>query len=370
MQKQIGFDQPRTRNQGSWFWSFAAIFFLGASTLFFQISKDLLPAGLNYNYLPMPIPVIIVIILMALLWYVPRRYVNSLKKKVFDHSTFNFDREKERLKLENDIRKTLAQIVGGAIILPGLVFTFNTYRLNVAKQDLDREAQMTDRYTKAVDQLGNTDIAVRLGGLYALERVAQDSKSDEDHRAIIAVIASYAREKSPNPPLLKPVRPTGENKLKTVVQSEKSKDKKIESDIQAALTIIGRRKPERDITGSRIILSNTNLRGAILVGDFRNADLTGANLSKAQLNGVRLNGAKFGQAVLRDVNFAGANLSNVDFSNINLSGVLDLKYEQLETAIIDVNTTFPEYLASRREELLKRKQALADQLVIQKEGPL
>lgn len=37
------------------------------------------------------------------------------------------------------------------------------------------ERQVTELYTKAVEQLGSDKAAVRLGGLYALERVAQDN---------------------------------------------------------------------------------------------------------------------------------------------------------------------------------------------------
>ncbi|MGH3218423.1 MAG: hypothetical protein ACRDPY_06785 [Streptosporangiaceae bacterium] len=34
---------------------------------------------------------------------------------------------------------------------------------------------MTDRYTKAIEQLGHDKLDVRIGGIYALERIARDS---------------------------------------------------------------------------------------------------------------------------------------------------------------------------------------------------
>ncbi|MER7210581.1 pentapeptide repeat-containing protein [Streptosporangium sp. NPDC000239] len=50
---------------------------------------------------------------------------------------------------------------------------------------------MTDLYTKAVEQLGHEAAAVRLGGLYALERLAQDNPG---HRqTIVNVICAYLR---------------------------------------------------------------------------------------------------------------------------------------------------------------------------------
>ncbi|MEU6744487.1 pentapeptide repeat-containing protein [Streptosporangium sandarakinum] len=53
------------------------------------------------------------------------------------------------------------------------------------------ERRVTDLYTKAVEQLGSDKAAVRLGGLYALERLAQ---GNPDHRqTIVNVICAYLR---------------------------------------------------------------------------------------------------------------------------------------------------------------------------------
>ncbi|GAT71439.1 pentapeptide repeat domain-containing protein [Planomonospora sphaerica] len=53
------------------------------------------------------------------------------------------------------------------------------------------ERRVTDLYTKAVEQLGHGKAAVRLGGLYALERLAQDNPG---HRqTIVNVICAYLR---------------------------------------------------------------------------------------------------------------------------------------------------------------------------------
>src|SRR4029453_11591667 len=40
---------------------------------------------------------------------------------------------------------------------------------------LNRQGHITDRYTKAIEQLGRDKLDVRLGGIYALERIATDS---------------------------------------------------------------------------------------------------------------------------------------------------------------------------------------------------
>ena len=67
--------------------------------------------------------------------------------------------------------------------------------------DLDAtERRITELYTKAVEQLGNDKAPVRLGGLYALERLAQDNPA---HRqTIVNVICAYLR--MPFPPQRQP----------------------------------------------------------------------------------------------------------------------------------------------------------------------
>ena len=53
---------------------------------------------------------------------------------------------------------------------------------------------MTDRYTKAIEQLGSDKLDVRIGGIYALERIARDSA--RDHPTVIEVLAAFVREHS------------------------------------------------------------------------------------------------------------------------------------------------------------------------------
>ncbi|MDP9869131.1 MULTISPECIES: pentapeptide repeat-containing protein [Streptosporangium] len=65
------------------------------------------------------------------------------------------------------------------------------------------ERRVTELYTKAVEQLGHAGAAVRLGGLYALERLAQDNPG---HRqTIVNVICAYLRMPYAPPPTPDPV---------------------------------------------------------------------------------------------------------------------------------------------------------------------
>jgi hypothetical protein len=107
----------------------------------------------------------------------------------------HFDKAAEELKAQNDARTTLLQALAGGVLLLGAYFTYRQLRVT-------REGQLTDRYTKAVDQLGSQHLDVRLGGIYALERIARDSPYDR--ATIEEVLTAYVRDHAPWPPPRRP----------------------------------------------------------------------------------------------------------------------------------------------------------------------
>jgi uncharacterized protein YjbI with pentapeptide repeats len=83
----------------------------------------------------------------------------------------------------------------GAGAAVGLMLAFRRQHhqeIETVLTDLDAtERRITEIYTNAVEQLGNDKAPVRLGGLYALERLAQDNPP---HRqTIVNVICAYLR---------------------------------------------------------------------------------------------------------------------------------------------------------------------------------
>ena len=81
------------------------------------------------------------------------------------------------------------------------------------------ERHITELYTKAVEQLGSDKAPVRFGGLYALERLAQDNPA---HRqAIVNVICAYLRMPfSPTAPASKPEPEAAEGRKEPGTESE------------------------------------------------------------------------------------------------------------------------------------------------------
>ncbi len=200
----------------------------------------------------------------------------------------------EKVTQENQSRATLAQIFGGIAVGIGIYFAWGN--LTTA-----REGQITERFTRAVDQLGATDkdgnpaIEIRLGGIYALERIANES--EKDYWPIMEIVTAYVR--------------------KNDIKNEVSEVKKIPLDIQAILTVIARRKNCLN-KGESIPL---NLQGTCLQNaDMHRAHLNGVNLKGANLNGVNLEGANLNGASLEGANLEGANLNRAYIKNANLNG--------------------------------------------------
>ena len=76
-------------------------------------------------------------------------------------------------------RQTLMQSATGAIVIAGVVFTAGGLVYTSRTLRVTEQGQITDRYTKSIEQLGSDKTEVRLGGIYGLERLMTDSRSEE-----------------------------------------------------------------------------------------------------------------------------------------------------------------------------------------------
>jgi uncharacterized protein YjbI with pentapeptide repeats len=211
--------------------------------------------------------------------------------------------------LQNEMRKTYLQVVGGAFALFALYLTFR--RVKVAEQ-----GHITDRYTKAIEQLGaltaanKPNVEVRLGAIYALERIAFDSP--RDHWTIMEVLTAYVRQNAP--------APTEET---TKQENKIAIEKKTATEIQAILTVLGRRRRDRkrEGNGQQLDLSNSDLCEA----NFLGAHLDGASFYETQLDGAyfssaHLDGAWFYKTHTDGANFFQAHLDRARFDQAQLEG--------------------------------------------------
>lgn len=318
---------------------------------------------------------------LAVLWKVPHWQVGQI----------NSLPSKERFDRVNEARKTLALIVAAMALLASFYAVVLNRKVAQRSFALAQEKQLTERFSKAIEQMGAVDASgrknldVRTGGIYALERIANES--ERDHWAAIEVLAAYVRGNAPRT----------QSPVKTGPAGGPS-DMRPAADIQTVLTVIGRRslqseysRPvldlhEADLRGANLFqarlvradLSAADLRGANLTeanlirADLRGADLSwadlnGAQLTGADLSGSRMNGAKLGGAYLTDARLVlanltqakldGADLRRADLSGADLSGAelgesdvsgadlrnaRNLTQQQVEKAKGNADTKLPE----------------------------
>lgn len=170
--------------------------------------------------------------------------------------------------------------------------------------DCSREDQVADRYLRAIEQLGSEMLEVRIGAIYALERVAADSA--RDHPTVMEVLAAFIRERSREP------WPLPESNISPARAHAFPRP-----DVQAALTVIGHRNVERD--RGRIDLTAAVLPGALMFG----ADLTRVRLASADLRGAVVHsGTKLTDANLMNADLTGADLTDADLTGADLSGAI------------------------------------------------
>jgi Flp pilus assembly protein TadB len=63
-----------------------------------------------------------------------------------------------------------------------------------AQTDADRQRRITENFSKAIEQLGSDKLEVCLGGIYALERISQESP--RDYWAVMENLTAFVRERS------------------------------------------------------------------------------------------------------------------------------------------------------------------------------
>jgi pentapeptide repeat protein len=304
----------------------------------------------------------VIIFLWIVILYVPR-YIN------YGASITAIN----RATAEASFRNSLVTAIVGLSVLGGLYYTARNLRLS-------QSGQLTDRFSKAVEQLGNPDINVRMGGLYALERVARDS--GRDAATVTEVLIRFIRNRT--------------------IPEQPDESLKVADDVNVALKAIGRR-PGVDQEFDRLDLSHLTINGASLeFANLKDANLCYVSAVRVNFGAASLKAAEFGFAdarrsfftnadirkcsfyntdlrysffsnakldyvdfrnadlrhtifggsgernlPLRFANMKGARLDGAKFKNVDLRTVVGITQEQIDTAILDPQTILPPELLSR-----------------------
>lgn len=268
-------------------------------------------------------------------WRFPQHQVQGLDPQISD--------PKARADVEDNFRKTVGQALGGAAVLiaAGVAYLQFTQQQQTAQkaseisQKTAEDLRISNQVAKGFEQLAGREMAMRLGGIYGLEGV-MNTPGNQYHQPVLEALCAFVRDST----IGMIVREAGPA-----------------TDVQAALTVIGRRRPgdgSVNLTAARIPnaylfdanlshanLSNANLSqarlasadliGAFLIGtDLSDANLNNAKLSRATLIGADLSrailaGADLSRAMLANAHLARANLERADLGraillNANLTG--------------------------------------------------
>jgi Pentapeptide repeats (8 copies) len=271
-------------------------------------------------------------LLAALVLVAPRQLAPPVPSEALDRLS---DRDRlevadARLKLQNDVRTTALQAIAGLAILAGAVLGFQqltedrrqataTQKQALAAQELTRQGQASQRFTRAVDQLGSDRADARLGGVYGLEQIAR--QAPDNRLPVTEVLVAFLHRQVPRTEDKPPPEPDDYNVRDLNDRAP---------DAQAALTVLARR--ETTPFDPRLDLRSLDLHWAELVGaDLNEAFLIRTVLVRADLRGADLVGANLRAADLRGAVLVGANLRGAELAATDLSG-----------ATADVRTGWPD----------------------------
>lgn len=197
--------------------------------------------------------------------------------------------------------RNVGLLIGGA-----LAFVFALWRGWVAERQAGTAQQslLNERYQKGAEMLGSDVLSVRLGGIYALERLAAEAPK-EYHIQVMKLFCAFVRH------------PTQDKQYDLPPSNRR--------DVQDIMEVISARSEsgvrlERD-HGFKLELSSADLRGIRLIGsDLSHAILTNSALSHAWLVDANLSSAWLDGANLYGARLGGANLSDADLWSTNLAG--------------------------------------------------
>lgn len=208
----------------------------------------------------------------------------------------------------------IAALLGAPFLIWGTVIKQTTLTFQ-------KEGHITDRISKAVEQLGaektvkrlndkretvetsEPNIEVRIGGLLSLERIAQDSTrydKGRDHVRVMEILCAYVRQNVPAYDL----SPNSDLKKRPFPRL----------DFQVAVDVIKRRSDDQiEIEHSkkyRLDLRGTNFGGLNLsYGKFVGAIFFDCRFDFASLHSADCTGALFDRSVLNYVQFLKADLT-------------------------------------------------------------
>ena len=180
-----------------------------------------------------------------------------------------------------------------------VTWVFNLWRTRLTQRRIDLTAQNSryERFQRGIEMLGNPELFVRLGGIYALRTLMKEDPK-ELHIPAVELLCAFLR----NP----------------IDADAVTRGGRVRQDIQTALEVlVGRREAEvalEKAQGFRLDLRNANLQYAELSG----IDLSGGNLEGTKFSHSNIDDANLSKTMLNEADLSFANCRRSDFSKASL----------------------------------------------------
>lgn len=282
--------------------------------------------------------ILILGLLGSVIWFVPKVQVSSMSSPT------------DRMQAETAARDVIVKAIGGLLV-------FVTAFVSVENLRATQEKQIAERFSKAVEMLGHEEnVHIRLGGIYALERIAMDSR--KDHYPVMQVLAAFIRTKTSvvreqesdtKQPDIHEYEPFSSHREYYEQEQEREQEERFGEyqdhenlcageyehfigtlnknyvpnhliDIQAAVSVIGRRNLG-DSSSYPLDLSKTLLEGITFEGNYENVSFYNAHF-KDCIFGIQTGKEKtsfrddnFNEAIFEKVKFEGSAFRKAHFKN-------------------------------------------------------
>ena len=218
--------------------------------------------------------------------------------------------------------------------------------------DLDRESLLNERYQQSAEMLGSDVLAVRMGGVYALQQLAQDHP-DTYHIQIMNLFCAFVRRPPPDQQAATSTdngRPALRQDVQAIVDAiaaRTSSRRELEREVGYTLDLRGSNLAGVRIHGGMRLGGRSVLRvpeglsvpGTIADLEYGDIDLSHAQLGAANLTHASLIHADLSHADLQDSNLSrafllGANLSHADLQDANLSRAILMDANLSDEAVL------------------------------------
>jgi len=231
---------------------------------------------------------------------------------------------------QGDIISATATVLGGFTIGGVAVMQFRKHKWAEYQAKMDEDTRTGERLSKAIEHLGNDELHIRLGAIYELKRLADDSKRDREAIGQILLRFIHSKTKGKVYKYEHPIVGALEG-LNDFFDFEHPyvgsydlfiENHPLEQDVETAIHMLSYwAKNFGGLSATNLNLEGIRLQCAeLMFAQLNGIRLENAHLEFANLGYAHLAGVGFYRAHLEDATFYGAHLEGADFEDAHLEG--------------------------------------------------